>query len=46
MIVYKGGLKDNTGKVVIPAEKDYKQEDGELEKMNWLAEGVIGSVSS
>ena len=46
MIVYKGELKDNTGKVVIPAEKDYLQEDGELEKMNWLAEGVIGSVSS
>lgn len=46
MIVYKGGLKDNTGKIVIPAGKDYKQQDGELEKMNWLAEGVIGSVSS
>nr|WP_242019319.1 MULTISPECIES: BMP family ABC transporter substrate-binding protein [unclassified Trichocoleus] len=46
MVVYKGGIKDNTGKVVIPAGKDLKQQDGELEKMNWLAEGVLGSVSS
>lgn len=46
MVVYKGGLKDNTGKVVIPDGKDFKQQDGELEKMNWLAEGVIGKVSS
>jgi len=46
MVVYKGGLKDNTGKVVIPAGKDLKQQDGELEKMNWLAEGVVGKVGS
>lgn len=46
LVVYKGGLKDNTGKVVIPDGKDLKQQDGELEKMNWLAEGVIGKVSS
>ena len=46
MVVYKGGVKDNTGKVVIPAGKDLKQQDGELEKMNWLAEGVVGKVGS
>ncbi len=46
IVVYKGGLKDNTGKVVIPAGKDLKQQDGELEKMNWLAEGVVGKVGS
>jgi simple sugar transport system substrate-binding protein len=46
MIVYKGGMKDNTGKVVIPAGKDLKQQDKDLEKMNWLTEGVIGKVSS
>jgi simple sugar transport system substrate-binding protein len=46
MVVYKGGLKDNTGKVVIPAGQDLKQQDGELEKMNWLAEGVLGKVNS
>lgn len=46
MVIYKGEIKDNTGKVVIPAGKDYKQGDGELEKMNWLATGVVGKVQS
>lgn len=46
MVIYKGELKDNTGKVVIPAGKDYKQQDGELEKINWLATGVVGNVQS
>lgn len=46
MVVYKGELKDNTGKVVIPTGKAYKQQDVELEKINWLAAGVVGSVSS
>ena len=45
-VVYKGGLKDNTGKVVIPAGKDLKQQDTELEKMNWLTDGVVGKVNS
>jgi len=46
MVVYKGGLQDNTGKVVIPAGKDLKQQDSELEKMNWLVAGVVGKVGS
>ncbi|MBD2013244.1 BMP family ABC transporter substrate-binding protein [Microcoleus sp. FACHB-53] len=46
MVVYKGGLQDNTGKIVIPAGKDLKQQDGELEKMNWLVAGVVGKVGS
>src|SRR4028118_45214 len=46
MVIYKGEIKDNTGKVVIPEGKDYKQQDAELEKMNWLASGVIGKVTS
>lgn len=46
MVIYKGELKDNTGKVVIPAGKERKQQDGELEKMNWLAAGVVGNVQS
>jgi basic membrane protein A and related proteins len=46
MVVYKGGLKDNTGKVIIPSGKDLKQQDGELEKMNWLVAGVVGKVGS
>ena len=38
------GLKDNKGAVVIPAGKTIKQTDVELEKMNYLVEGVIGSA--
>jgi len=39
-----GGLKDNKGTVVIPGSKALKQTDLELEKMNYLVEGVVGSV--
>jgi simple sugar transport system substrate-binding protein len=39
-----GGLKDNKGAVVIAAGKAMKQTDIELEKMNYLVEGVIGSA--
>jgi simple sugar transport system substrate-binding protein len=46
MVVYKGGLKDNTGKVIIPVGQDLKQQDSELEKMNWLVAGVVGKVGS
>ena len=42
--IFKGPLKDNTGKVVIPAGKVYKQTDLELEGMNYLVEGVIGKA--
>jgi simple sugar transport system substrate-binding protein len=33
---FKGPPKDNKGKVVIPAGKEFKQKDTELEKMDWL----------
>jgi basic membrane protein A len=46
LVIYKGEIKDNTGKVVIPAGVEMKQKDPELEKMNWLVEGVIGSATS
>ena len=46
MVIYKGELKDNTGKTVVASAKEYKQEDPELEKMNWLVEGVRGSTAS
>lgn len=46
LIIYKGEIKDNTGKVIIPAGKEFKQKDVELEKMDWLVEGVIGSTVS
>jgi len=46
MVVYKGPIKDNTGKTVIPAGKEYKQTDIWLESMDWLVERVIGSTKS
>lgn len=44
MVIYKGEIKDNTGKVVIPAGTELKQQDTVLEQMNYLVAGVIGSV--
>lgn len=41
-VVYKGPIKDNTGKEVIPKGKQYGQTDIALESMDWLVEGVIG----
>jgi basic membrane protein A and related proteins len=43
-VIFKGPLKDNTGKEVIPAGKAYKQTEPVLESMNYLVEGVIGKV--
>jgi len=45
LVIYKGGLKDNTGKVVVPAGKDYSATAIELESMNWLVDGVIGKTA-
>lgn len=42
--IFKGALKDNKGNVVIAAGKSLDQFDAELEKMNYLVEGVIGSI--
>jgi simple sugar transport system substrate-binding protein len=42
--IFKGPLKDNTGKVVVPAGTALKQTDLTLESMNYLVEGVIGKV--
>jgi basic membrane protein A len=44
MVIYKGELKDNTGKVVVPAGKEIPQTDYGLERMDYLVEGVIGST--
>ena len=46
MVIYKGELKDNRGNVVIAAGEELKQQDPKLETMNYLLEGVIGSVAS
>ncbi len=43
--VFKGPLKDNKGNTVIAAGVDRGQTDPELEKMNYLVEGVIGATS-
>ncbi|MBV9191326.1 MAG: BMP family ABC transporter substrate-binding protein [Betaproteobacteria bacterium] len=42
--IFKGPMKDNKGKVIIPAGTAYKQTEPLLEQMNYLVEGVIGSV--
>jgi basic membrane protein A and related proteins len=43
-VIFKGPLKDNKGSVVIAAGKGIDQFDPELEKMNYLVEGVVGSI--
>ena len=42
--IFKGPLKDNKGKDVIATGQVQKQTDLELEKMNYLVEGVMGSI--
>jgi simple sugar transport system substrate-binding protein len=46
MVVYKGPMKDNTGRDIIPGGKEYVQTDIWLESMDWLVEGVVGSTKS
>jgi basic membrane protein A len=46
MVIYKGEIKDNTGKVIIAKGESLKQLDPKLEQMNYLVEGVVGSVGS
>jgi basic membrane protein A len=43
-VIFKGPLKDNTGKTVIAAGAAHPQTDQMLEQMNYLIEGVIGKV--
>jgi basic membrane protein A len=46
LVIYTGPIKDNTGKVVIPAGTAETQTDINLEKMNYLVEGVVGKIQS
>ncbi len=46
LVIYKGPLKDNKGKVVIPAGSEQVQTDIALEKMDYLVEGVVGKLPS
>lgn len=41
--IFKGPLKNNKGKEVVASGKSFKQTDLELEKMDYLVEGVLGS---
>ncbi len=43
--IFKGPITDNKGKTVIAAGTDRGQKDPELEKMDYLVEGVIGAVA-
>jgi simple sugar transport system substrate-binding protein len=43
--IFKGPIMDNKGKAVITAGTDRDQKDPELEKMDYLVEGVIGATS-
>jgi len=43
--VMKGPMKDNKGNSVIPAGTAYPETAIELESLNYLVEGVIGSIS-
>jgi basic membrane protein A and related proteins len=45
VVVFKGPMKDNTGKEVIASGKAYPEQSIELEQMNYLVEGVIGATS-
>ena len=42
--IFKGPLKDNTGKTVIEAGVVHQQIDPVLEQMNYLVDGVIGKI--
>ncbi|MEL6232761.1 MAG: BMP family ABC transporter substrate-binding protein, partial [Cyanobacteria bacterium J06627_3] len=44
LVIYNGELKDNEGGEVLAAGDKYEQQNVELEKMDWLIEGVKGSV--
>jgi len=41
--IYTAGLKDNKGKVVM--DKTYDNLDPYLDQMNYLLEGVVGSIT-
>ena len=46
MVIFKGPLKDNTGKELLPEGKELAQQAIELESMGWLVDGVIGSTKN
>ncbi|PZO55762.1 MAG: BMP family ABC transporter substrate-binding protein [Phormidesmis priestleyi] len=45
LVIYNGELKDNKGVEILAAGDQYDQQNIELEKMDWLVEGVKGSAN-
>ena len=45
LTIYNGPLKTNDGQEILPADKGFPIDAIELEKMDYLIEGVNGSVS-
>src|SRR5262245_30628354 len=43
-VIFRGPIKDNTGKTVVDGGVALKQTDVVLEQMNYLVEGVVGRV--
>jgi simple sugar transport system substrate-binding protein len=43
-VIFRGPIKDNTGKTVVDSGVALKQTDVVLEQMNYLVEGVVGKV--
>jgi simple sugar transport system substrate-binding protein len=46
LVIFKGPLKDNTGKEIIPAGTELGQTDIALESMSYLVEGINGKTSN
>ena len=46
LVIYQGELMTNDGSEILAADSEYEQQDIALEKMDWLVEGVKGSVGS
>jgi basic membrane protein A len=46
LAIFKGELKDNKGNVVIPSGKTYSLQDPQLQKMDWLVEGILGDAET
>jgi simple sugar transport system substrate-binding protein len=44
-VVFKGPVKDNKGKVVVPPGASFGETAIELESTNWLVEGVQGAIA-
>lgn len=46
LMIYRGEIRDNTGRVVIPTGQEYRPKSSELEAINWLVDGAIGNVNA